>query len=281
MAGEVASSIAINVAGDASLSNRIPNACSGTNANNLNALGANGILGIGVFPDDCGNACVSGPPPTPLYYACSSTACNPTTVAANQLVANPVAAFTADNNGVIIQLPAIAATGAGVTNGSMIFGIGTQSNNALPASPQIFSVNGFASFQTTYKGTVYGPDNGQTGSTSAYIDSGSNALFFPDAAIPNCPNPNSGFFCPTSTQNLSATQVSANGTTSNPVPFSVESAQTLFNANNGSNVAFDDLGGTNTGVFDWGLPFFFGRSVYNGIAGKSTPANVATPYWAY
>jgi hypothetical protein len=279
LAGEVASSIPINVAGDPSLT-KIPTACSGTNANSLGALGAHGILGVGPFPDDCGTACVQGTtPPSPMYYSCPSSGCTPTFVGATQLVANPVASFATDNNGVIIQLPAIASTGAGTTNGSMIFGIGTQSNNALPATPHIFKINNFASFETTYKGTNYGPDTG-SGSTSSYIDSGSNGLFFPDSSIPNCPNPQpgSGFFCPTSQQNLSATQVSSDGTTSNPVSFSILSAQTLFNSNN---VAFDDLGGTNTGVFDWGLPFFFGRSVYTGIAGQSTTAPVSTPYWAY
>jgi hypothetical protein len=282
ISGEVASSIPIVVAGDAGFT-KIPSACSsgGTNANSLNALGAHAILGIGVFPDDCGDACVNGPPPTPLYYACTSTTCNPTTVAANQLVANPVAAFARDNNGVIIQLPAISASGAGTTNGSMIFGIGTQSNNALPASAHFFSVNGFASFQTTYKGTKYGPRT-QSNTTDSYIDSGSNGLFFPDSSIQKCPDPNpgSGFFCPPSPLNsLTATQVSAVGTSSNPVGFSIVSAQTLFN--NGTAVAFDNLGGTNSGVFDWGLPFFYGRNVYNAIAGTSTPASVSTPYWAY
>jgi hypothetical protein len=282
IAGEIASSIPINVAGDSSLSH-IPTACSGTNVNTADKLGANGILGVGPFPDDCGTACVSGQsPPAPMYYSCTSTTCNPTFVSDTQLVANPVAFFASDNNGVIIQLPAIASTGAPTTNGSMIFGIGTPSNNALPASPQIFSVNNFASFQTTYKGTNFGPRT-QSNTTDSYIDSGSNGLFFPDSSIANCPDPNpgSGFFCPTSTQNLSATQVSADGTTSNPVSFSIVSAQTLFNANSGANVAFDDLGGTNSGVFDWGLPFFFGRSVYTGIAGKTTPALKSTPYWAY
>lgn len=282
IAGELASSIPIDVAGDPAFST-IPSACSagGTNANSLNALGANGILGVGIFPDDCGPACVSGQtPPTPLYYVCPSTGCVATFVAATQLVTNPVAAFATDNNGVIISLPAIAATGGGTTNGSLIFGIGTQSNNALPANPHIFNVNGFASFKTTYKGTNYGPRT-QSNTTDSYMDSGSNGLFFPDASIPNCSPNNSGFFCPTSDLSPSATQVSADGSTSNTVTFSIRNANTLFQANNGTNVAFDNLGGTNSGVFDWGLPFFFGRNIYNGIYGKSTPASVPTPYWAY
>jgi hypothetical protein len=32
--------------------------------------------------------------------------------------------------------------------------------------------------------------------------------------------------------------------------------------------------------FDWGLPFFFGRTVYTAIEGQSTPAGVG-PYFAF
>jgi hypothetical protein len=65
------------------------------------------------------------------------------------------------------------------------------------------------------------------------------------------------------------------------VNFSIANAQSLFSANNGGNTAFSNLGGTNTGVFDWGLPFFFGKNVYSAIAGQATPAATPTPYWAY
>jgi hypothetical protein len=40
------------------------------------------------------------------------------------------------------------------------------------------------------------------------------------------------------------------------------------------------LGGTFSGGFDWGLPFFFGRNVFVAIQGQSTPGGTA-PYWAY
>jgi hypothetical protein len=32
--------------------------------------------------------------------------------------------------------------------------------------------------------------------------------------------------------------------------------------------------------FDWGLPFFFGRSVYVAFAGAVTPKGLG-PYWAW
>jgi hypothetical protein len=290
--GEVASNIPIHVAGDSTFPSA-PGACStngsGSDANSLNGLGANGILGVGVFPQDCGGFCTPqgspNAPPTPFYYACPASGCTPSYAAVSQQVVNPIVAFAVDSNGVILQLPAIASTtGTPSVTGSMVFGIGTQSNNALPSGANIFGLNGFGSFRTTYKGVNYGPYNPPGTTTDSYIDSGSNGLFFPDTSIPNCPDPNpgSGFFCPGSPlTTLTARQVSADGTTSNAVGFSIVSAQTLFAANNGTNTAFNNLGGKNSGVFDWGLPFFFGRTVYTAIDGQATPAPIAAPYWAY
>ena len=276
--GEVASNIAINVIGDSSFPN-VPTSCSsgGTSANTLQALGANGILGVGIFPQDCGLPCT--PQSNGPYYVCPSSGCVTTTVSlAQQLVTNPVAAFTNDNNGVIIELPAISDTGSPPVSGTMVFGIGTQSNNGLPANPHIFGLNGYGSFRTNYKNVNYGPYTG-SGSSDSYIDSGSNGLFFPDT-IATCGS-GSSFYCPSFTVSLSATQFSSDLSVSNSVGFKIANANTLFAGNNNTNAAFDDLGGTNTNVFDWGLPFFFGKNVYNGIAGASTPASVPTPYWAY
>lgn len=283
---EVASNIPINVVGDGSFTT-IPSACSsngtGTNANSLNGLGANGILGVGVFPQDCGPFCTQqgspNAPPTPFYYACPTSGCTPSYAALSQQVLNPVVAFPTDNNGVVIQLPAVASTGAPNVTGSLVFGIGTQSNNALPSGAHIFAVDGFGDFRTTYKSVNYGPRS-ITNNTDSYIDSGSNGIFFPDS-ITQCGSGATGFYCPTSTMNLTATQVSASLSPSNTVNFSIANAQSLFSANNGGNTAFSNLGGTNTGVFDWGLPFFFGKNVYSAIAGQATPAATPAPYWAY
>jgi len=62
------------------------------------------------------------------------------------------------------------------------------------------------------------------------------------------------------------------------IHFSIANADALF-AQPGDFV-FATLGGPNSGTFDWGLPFFFGRNVYTAIESRSTPAG-AGPFWAY
>jgi hypothetical protein len=188
-------------------------------------------------------------------------------------VTNPVFNFSGDNNGVIIELPAVADAAATVS-GSMIFGIGTQSNNALgTATVFTFEANS-DNFTTTYKGQAY---------SNSFIDSGSNGLFFPDATIPVCPTTPvdlSSFYCPQpNLSGLTALNTGANGAT-NTVTFGVDNTQTLLN-NDPTDFAFSNLAGPLTDSFDWGLPFFYGRNVYTAIDNGTTINNNATPFWAY
>lgn len=275
IAGETASSVPINILGDADFPT-VPGSCSntgGVNNNSPQTLGANGILGVGVFQQDCGDACASGvgPPPPASYYECPSPAsCQPAFVSVSQQVRNPVVSFATDNNGVILELPAVPAASVSAS-GSLVFGIGTQPNNGL-GSAMIFPVNAFGNFSYP---VVYNNRSFSGG----FIDSGSNAIYFSDyAGIPVCTD-YPGFYCPPSTQALSAVNQGANNAIST-VTFNVGNADQLFV--NPNDAVFGTLAGTNpdTQGFDWGLPFFFGRDVYVGIQDKSSPGGLG-PYWAY
>jgi hypothetical protein len=268
IAGETASSVAIQVIGT---STTAPTSCSdnGTADDTLSTLGTNGILGVGLFAQDCGYP--SCPASANLYYECSSsTSCTPITETAAQEVTNPVALFATDNNGVIVELPAASGPEATVT-GSLVFGIGTQSNNALGSATVYNADPSTGNFTTTFNGADY--------NDASFIDSGSNGYFFPDSSIPGCPtNIADGFYCPNSTDNLSATNQGIS-VGSGMVNFSIANAVTEFD-DDPDDAAFPDLGGTATNMFDWGLPFFFGRNVYVAIEGQSAPGGTA-PYWAY
>ncbi|MGD0097807.1 MAG: DUF3443 family protein [Terracidiphilus sp.] len=297
LGGEVASSLPVHVI---SASNNVPSSCSNgssLNENTQSSLGANGILGVGVEPTDCfyQGASVCDPgfglsnPPAPAYYTCSGNPCIPAFITVAKQVANPVALFPVDNNGVIVELPAVSGSAA-TLSGSLVFGIGTQSNNRLPSSATIFQLT-CDDFTTVFDNQTYGITNPATCvGPGSFIDSGSNGLFFPNATnIPACSSNTpagdlSSFYCPSSTQSLSAKLEGAAGT-SKSADFSVQNAETLFTSSGTeSDAALSGLAGLNpSGVgFDWGLPFFYGINLYTSIDGQKTPSGApASPWWAY
>jgi len=268
MAGEKASGVPIQLLGDSSFATA-PSSCNsgGTADDTIATLGANGILGIGLFRQDCGSACVSSTSPT-VYFSCPGASCTGTTVPLASQLQNPVWMFPQDNNGFLITLPAIGATGQASVSGSLIFGIGTQTNNGLNGA-QVYTADNTGSFSVTFNGTVY---------SGSFIDSGSNGIFFLDGAtlgISECKD-SPGFYCPNGTQSYSVITTGANGK-AGTVAFNIANADTLFATGNS---AFNNLGGSNGQSFDLGLPFFFGRNLFIGIEGQSTPGGVG-PYWAY
>jgi hypothetical protein len=256
----------------------------------VTSFAANGILGVGLFEQDCGTACVTGNPsnlgaPYPgTYYLCSTTACAGTNVVLGAEVANPVTLFPTDNNGVVLQLPAVGAGGAVDPVGSIYFGIGTQSNNAL-VNATVFNAypSGNANagnFLAQYNGTTY---------TASFLDSGSNLLFLPDTTITTCPTGDvaQGFFCPAATlAGLQAKLTGANNVTG-IVTFSIANAHNLLTGNPTA-TAFNNIGapdgiiagGGGIAGVDLGMPFFLGRNVYVGIEGFAAAGNPG-PFWAF
>jgi len=297
IAGGTASNIPIHVVADPSGGiGNIPagtNGCNngGTDEDNQTALGANGILGVGPEPLDCELAGVnycdgSQGSPAPVYFACPCTSTSQPVVAPDaDQVTNPVHAFTTDNNGVVINFPAVGAAAA-TASGTLTFGINTQSDNTVPSTATVYQMDPNDSFSTTYSGVT---------SPLSFLDSGSNGYFIPNTAIPACTDYTS-FFCPSSNlTNQSATTASNVSSATGIVSFEIDNTDKLFNGNP-SDAAFGTLGGPNGSTtctivngqyqgscsFDWGLPFFYGRTVFTAIDGatvsnQSTP----TPWWAY
>jgi hypothetical protein len=124
---------------------------------------------------------------------------------------------------------------------------------------QKLATNGFGDVIGTFNGTQM----------TAFLDSGSNALFFNDSTLPACTGSGDWpfFYCPSTTQARSATLTGADRTSTISVNFNVANAQTL---NNTGNLAFNNLGGAfgSTSDLDLGLPFFFGKTVYYGYGAK-------------
>jgi hypothetical protein len=268
LAGEVAPSQSIQVIGDTSGGiGAAPSSCSsvGANLSTASALGANGVLGVGLFKQDCGAACASTAV-SAAYYACSNGSCVPTALPLAQQVSNPVAAFALDNNGVSISFPAVGTGGTGTLTGTLTFGIGTQANNGLGGATR-YAANSSGHFRTVYKGTTL---------TASFIDSGSNGLYFNDSTLPKC-SLSSDFYCPPTPVSLSAIVSAYDGSASATIPFTIESVDDLPNS-----AVTGWIGGpsgtskNSANSFDWGMPFFFGRRVYVGLE-----SDTAGPYWAF
>lgn len=298
LGGETANKMPLHVISSATTG--IPASCSNGSTNNQNSqatLGANGVLGVGLERTDCfyNGASVCDPasgvpsPPSPAYYTCTATSCSPAFIGVADQVTNPVSLFATDNNGVIVDLPAVSGSAPTLT-GSMIFGVGTETNNQLPSTATVFTLI-CDNFTTTFDGQAFGiTDSAACSGAGSFIDTGSNGLYFPNVTkIPTCPTSSpvgdiSGFYCPTSTDNLSATNAGVNGTTKTS-NFSVSNAEDLFTTpTTSSDAALGTLAGPNpSGVgFDWGLPFFYGVPVYIAIDGQDVPTGApAAPWWAY
>lgn len=278
MGSESAAGLTVHLIGENTFA--MPSSCTGTAITDFTTLAANGILGVGIYRQDCGAACAlsaKSPSNPGAYYACSGAVCQVASVPVAQQVWNPVVALPVDNNGVIIQLPSVGPAGAPSVPGQLLFGIGTQANNVL-GSATVIGIDRFGFFTTAFPvgGTSY----------SSILDSGSNAIFFLDAATSNlkqCTGGLSSFYCPAATTNLSTTVTAANGAAV-PVDFSVANISRQSN----SAFALSNLAGPMLGypsdptipAFDWGLSFFFGRSVYTAIEGQPTDAG-AGPYFAF
>lgn len=271
IAGEKAASLPVQVMSDPNFAG-IPQACSNTGvvAADVRSFGGKGIIGVGPQRQDCGASCAQSAN-IGVYYACSGSGCTGAAVTTDKQVANPVAKFAVDNNGVVLKLPSLPSGGAPTSTGTLIFGINTAANNAL-GNATVYTIDpGRGTFTTVYNGRTF---------QDAFIDSGSNGYFFDDPTITAC---GSGFFCPPTPLTLNATNIGLNNA-KGVVTFTVANADNLFS--NG-NTAFDSLGGSGLGSssFDWGLSFFFGRSVFTAIEGLQTKqadgTTITGPYFAY
>jgi hypothetical protein len=277
----------------------------GANMNTVAILGANGLLGVGTFPNDCEsggtNSCLSSSTDN-QYILCPPNAnCQYASVPLQDQLWNPVAAFSsADTNGVSLTLPPISGTGAAnnAITGTLTFGIGTEANNALPGTASVYELDGYGYFgSATFNGVQYTSAN----SYGTFLDSGSNALYVSDAAtlsgapgisVSDCiyQGVDIYYYCPSSTQTLPLEVAGTNGT-STPIDLSIADGFNLFSSGNST---FDNLGGpscvpatnspcnASTDSWDIGLPFFFGKTIFFGMAGTNVGNVTSTNgYYAF
>ena len=292
IAGETVASMPFQAIADTGVFASVPASCSsggGSPIQTVQDFGANGILGIGTTTTDCGTQCTTpGGTSGASYFDCPSSGCGSVIARAANIVApfeqlpNPVAAFATDNNGTVITLPSVPQAGVTSLAGTVTFGISTQTDNALSAQATVLALTtsssalGAGVLTATYNGTAL---------TQSFLDSGSNDYFFIDTTLTPCTATGfSAFYCPATPVTLSPVLTAANGTVAD-VSFTLYSPLDVA----GTSIAAPGLGINPTLVmpplpfansFDFGLPFFFGRTVYTAIEGRPAGKFVG-PYVAF
>ena len=299
MAGETATNVPIQIISSDAAPASVASNCNPLGGNNLGtpaALQANGILGVGTSIADCGTGC-TGSSVLPLYWLCSNatTCTTPAAIPIATQVSNPVAFFGSDNNGVVLTLGTVAPSGAATATGTLLFGNGTQTDNAIPSSAKVYALGAsvigtqvYLTILAAYNGNTYPAfiDSSQT--TNIFLDSGTVAAASAGAGITSCTQ-YPVLYCTGSGASLPVTMEDSHSDSAQ-ITLPVGDGATLLNSsvtNGGSNAAFGNLtGGYALGASDYvdlGLPFFYGRSVFVGISGEVPPTGVSAPlgYWAF
>ncbi len=264
LGGETAASLPIQLIGDPDVGTA-PASCQalGAEQDTVAKLGGKGLLGLGVLRQDCGSACDAAAIDGSYYLCGGHSGCSAAAMPLAQQVAQPVPFFAGDNNGVLIQLPAIGAAGGSNVRGQLVFGIGTRTDNAMGAA---------VAYGTDARGAISAIVDGQS-YPDAFFDSGSNFLYFDSVNLPRCTAQSYGrFYCPSSATSLAVTVQGVNGSTG---AFSLPVADAVMTLNGGAgNNAFNDVAAADNtpGRFNFGLPFFFGRNVFVAVEDASTPA---------
>ena len=278
LGGKTATNVPIQVIADPDfISLAAPCSGGGKPITTADTLGANGIIGLGLFKEDCGLRCATSAT-NGVYYTCTNANCTATTgataIIAKQ-VKNPVSLFDSDNNGVLIDLPAVSPPGAVSLSGSLIFGVGTKWNNQPPTS---------AILKSSSSGDIITsltlPTTRQTlNLNTSFIDTGSNGLYFDSGGTIRVCVGNTDFYCPDAPTTLSAKLVGVKGEIM--FPFSIDNAFALF-VRPPINTVLPTLAGPigDATTFVWGLPFFYGRRVFVVIEDQASPLGTG-PFYAF
>jgi hypothetical protein len=261
LGNEIAPNTAVQIIG-AQNSPSMPNECAskGQSLSTAKILGANGILGISNFLSDCGVFCESLN--NQYYYGCDLVNCISLAVDRKNQVLNPIANFSKNNNGSVIQLPEATNAGDSTLMGLLIFGIDTESNNSIAQAKRITLEPTTANFTTIYKSYSY---------QRSYLDSGSNGIYFDDLSIPECSSTAyASYYCPSAALSIDVILKGVGQEIYNYTFLGDNAEKQSINKLNSP--VQPTLMGSSGGTFQdfvWGLPFFYGKKVFTPIEGTA------------
>jgi hypothetical protein len=275
MSAELAPAMPVQILGDVT---NVPTSCAQPGEPSLIDQLANGIMGVAALTPDCGSRCTTtANQESPAYYGCTAGTCAATIgVPVSQQLPNPVAALTTDNNGYIIDLPAISdVVGGASPTGTMTFGIGTQTNNAFTAST-VFDAS--ASGGLIALSALIGGENVRY----TVFDSGTPFYLFQLPGLQDCFGMFEGLFCPPNVQSFEM-PLTDRSSFSAEFHFKIGNGADLFSNSPDDATAFDDIGadtGPGAGIIILGLPSFFGRRFFFGLSDQTIGTHIG-PIYAY
>lgn len=245
---------------DSSGNNGPCNTAGSSNSGSQQALGANGIIGIGNLANDSLGA---------SYYTSQnwSQVATPSSNSSG-LVVNPVLQFSApNNNGILITMPNINPYGTCSAYGTLSIGLNSTNLSGLTllGTDHYGNINASVPAPGLYPGTTL---------TGSFIDSGSNEIFV-DLTLSQF---NAGSNSSPNYVYQPANPTPINFTLSNPAnsaqsfgsSFTVTNPSNAFN--NNYNAIPDYAGPENAQILDLGFPYFYGHSIAYLISGQSAAA---------
>jgi len=245
-------------------------------------LGANGIIGIGLFKYDCGTNCASTA--SYVYQQCASTSnCNSISLPVTSQPSNPIRSFTSDTNGSTIILPTLPSGYADKVSGLLVMGIGTQSNNALASGS---SVIGALPYNFSRAGSFTATFNGSSNLRGSYFDSGTTWNYFPATGTinyPYCSGNTSYPLCPTSPTTQLAT-LSGTGGTAGTINVFTSNVTSILALDSSANAMQGLSGGDSTSAtfnLVLGGSSFFGRSIATLIENQTATGMGTGPAFGY
>ncbi len=277
MAGEVARNIKVQIV-DYDFE-QIPAGCPNPDKDSTDTR-ANGVMGTNLFNGECyGADCEAGAVGLDddglSYYSCAAgQPCTAISMPLAMQLQNPISLLSGrDNNGYLLQLPFVGASGTSQEQGQLIFGIDTQPNNRSSQASHVIRIanDGYFTANLQMNGITL---NGVRG----MIDSGTDFWNLPaklGAAV--CADAWSPYLCPEAPETLNVSIPDVNGNPTNVVAISIANAQASMTDSQA--VAYTNIAMESSiapGQADLasevylGMAFYYGRTVIEQIGTKSS-----------
>lgn len=230
------------------------------NSGSQQALGANGIIGIGNLTDDSSGAnYYTSQSPTSSWQLTATPSTN-----SSGLVVNPVLQFSSPNNNGTLMTMLPVSQSACSAYGTLSMGLGSNNLSGLTmiGTDQYGQINATVPTPGLYPGTTL---------TGSFVDSGSNEIFvdltLKQSNFGNNSSPNY-LYQPSNPTPISFTLSNPNNSAQSfQSSFTVTDPTSAFN--NNFNAIPGYAGPENAKALDLGFPYFYGHSIAYLIAGQT------------